>query len=121
MKEEGRDIKKIENLIEQGLAICKDATWIEKLNGLRKELLEGKAPAVKADGKKYGKIKFYNVARKFGVIEGANETHIFLSSGLSQILSTETLYELEGKAVSYILVKSRKREDSYIAVDVTLL
>jgi len=117
MNERDRDIKQIEYWINKGLKNCTaNSKEFEKLNKLKKQLL-GKVVFSGTD-RKYGCITSFNTLRKFGIVESGNETHLFLISGFRQRISKEESYMLEGRIVSFILIQSQIKKDSFIADDI---
>lgn len=114
----------IESWISQGLATCgPNSRVFTKLNDLKMQLA-GEAGdsryAQKATNREYGKIKYFNTQRNFGIIDSANKTYLFLITAFHQKPTAEDLYQLEGKTVSYILITSRKKRDTLIAADIVI-
>ena len=118
MNEKQRDIGLIESWINKGLANCNDNSRIfEKLNNLKREL-SGENSIVKNKERKYGTIKYFNTARKFGIIEISNETHVFFRRGFRRRMFDEDFFMIEGKTASCYLIESKEKKDSMIAVDI---
>jgi len=116
--ESNKDIKQIENWINLGLAnSLPNSNYFEKLNALKKELF-GSSSLLEKANRKFGRIKFYNSTRFYGVVEAGNESYIFFINGFCQSPSNEELIKLDGKVVSFILEKSLKKKDVMIAADI---
>jgi len=114
-----KNVTEIEKYINNGLANCiSGSKWFNKINQLKIEL-EGQGTSITKIERKYGRIKYYNVSRKFGVIEVADNTYLFFLSGFRQRIPQEALHNLEGKTVSCILKKNPKKDDSMIADDIS--
>lgn len=114
--ENGRDIKQIEKWINIGLGNCiKGSNYFEKLNDIKKQLC---GTEYLFNDRKYGFIKHYNVPRKFGIIEIENETYLFLLSGFRERISPESLYYLDSRIVSCILIEDKVKKDTLIPVDI---
>lgn len=110
--------EEIERWINLGLAACLPNSRIfDKLNGLKNQLAGTDKHEKKTENREYGKIKYFNVQRKFGIVESAGKTYLFFINGFRQRMQTESLYALEGKPVSFILVQSRTEGREPIAVD----
>jgi tetratricopeptide (TPR) repeat protein/cold shock CspA family protein len=117
-----KDVKKeqLENWINLGLAICGDSRLFNRFSDLKRQI-SGTVEDGKTKSTEYGKIKFFNVVRGFGVIEASNgSTFLFLSNALSERIRPEGFYNFAGKNVSYKLVKDPKKADRMIAIDVMI-
>lgn len=115
--ENEEDAKQIEKWINLGLSNCNEGSKIfEKLNGINKNC-DGNSEYLSTDRKR-GFIRHYNVPRKFGIIEIDNETYLFLSSGFRERIPQESLYYLDNRVVSCILIKDKVKKDTLIAIDV---
>ncbi|MDD4931822.1 MAG: NB-ARC domain-containing protein [Candidatus Colwellbacteria bacterium] len=121
MNESDRNTAQIETYINRGLANCMvGSKYFDKLKELQSQLLQKDPSKKSVDDRKYGRIRYYNRGRKFGIIEIGNETHLFLISGFRYRLATETLYKLDGMTVSFILIKNPDREGLMLPIDIVL-
>ncbi|MCJ7423944.1 tetratricopeptide repeat protein [Candidatus Bathyarchaeota archaeon] len=110
--------EEIERWINLGLSACLPNSRIfDKLNNLKNQLLGTEKHEEKTINREYGKIRFFNVQRKFGLLDSAGKTYLFFINGFRQRMRTESLYVLEGKLVSFVLVQSPKEGSGLIAVD----
>ena len=72
--ENDKDIKQIEKWINIGLGSCKEGSKnFEKLNDIKKKFCSTNSECLSTD-RKYGFIRYYNLPRKFGIIEIEKET-----------------------------------------------
>jgi tetratricopeptide (TPR) repeat protein len=112
------DRQEVERWINLGLASCRPNSRIfDKLNSLTNQLAGTEKHEKKTPDREYGKIKFFNVQRLFGIVETAGKTYLFFVSGFHQRMETQSLYALEEKPVSFILVQNPKKKGELIAVD----
>ena len=115
--ENDEDSKQIEKWISIGLSNCKEKSrYFKKLGDVKKRLFGINSEYLPAD-RKYGFIRHYNVQRKFGIIEIEKETYLFLITGFRERISLESQYDLDGRAISCILIEDREKKDTLIAVD----
>jgi tetratricopeptide (TPR) repeat protein len=121
MNETTVDPEQIESLIEKGLAVCPDFKLRERLTALKNELTKGGSNKALAEERKYGNIRYFVRQRKFGIIESCNATYLFLLSGFREAIPIGTQYQLNGRKVSFLIVKDEKKEGHFLAVDVVLL
>jgi len=119
MDESPRNLKPIETYINEGLSnLPPSSKWYDKLKDLKKQIL----PDTPSDSeKKYGRIKYFNVVRKFGIIETADQSYLFFASGFRFHVPRELLGQLDGKAASFVLIESEKKKDQMIACDIEFL
>lgn len=119
IKEVDYDIKQIENCINRGLANCTaDSMQFEKLNRLKKEILGDEKTPFGDESRKYGSIKFFNLSKKYGVLNVGDDTHIFFISGFRERIQPETLSFIEGEVVSCTLIPNTEKKDQMIATDI---
>ena len=119
MRESDRNLKQIEIYINKGLANCMDGSKIfHKLNSLKQQLFQNGTPRIEMDDRRYGRIKYFNTGRHFGIIETATVTYLFFISGFRQRVSPELELNLGGRTVSFVLTKNPTRENSMIATDI---
>jgi LuxR family glucitol operon transcriptional activator len=112
MHEKNQDKEEIKNWINQGLATCRNIKLEKKLEDLKRQF------GGKLDNRAYGKIKFFHTLRKFGIIESVNKEYLFVLSDFRERQNRESLYALEGKAVSFKLIESPKDKNKLVAVDI---
>ena len=116
--ENDKDIKQIEKWINVGLGSCKEGSKnFEKLNDIRKKFCSTNLECLSTD-RKYGFIRYYNLPRKFGIIEIEKETYLFFLSGFRERISTESLYYLDSRIVSCILIEDKEKKDNLFPVDI---
>ena len=115
MKEKKIDLEKIDNWIETGLKNSDyDSKDYEKLNDLKKRINGERNNTAK---RYLGSITYFNQYKNYGMIKQENKSHIFFLSGFRDKVSFEDFYNLNGRLVSFELIKNMKKEGEYIAVD----
>ena len=121
MNESDRNTAQIETYINRGLANCMvGSKHFNKLKKLQNQLLHKVPSEKRVDDRRYGRIRYYNRFRRFGIIEIGNETHLFLLTGFRYRLAPETLYKLDGMTVSFILIENPNKKDLMLPVDIVL-
>jgi hypothetical protein len=109
----------IERYINKGLANCMlNSKFYTKFSKLKQQLYQNKTLEKKVENRTYGRIKYFNKFRRFGIIETADVSYSFVIGGFRKWLSPETLFNLEGVAVSFVPIRHPKKEHSMVADDI---
>lgn len=91
----------------------------DNLEAIKKKYLEEQPMQIK-NGRQYGRIKFYNGLKKFGVIKTTNDNYIFLQNGLNKNTILNKFEDYFGQSVSFLLVKSENEKHPLIATDIII-
>ena len=116
--EQEKDIQQINEWITLGLKYCPSGSkFYDKLKQLEREIA---SQNLLKDGKnrKFGKVKFFDNNRKFGIIEYENLSCIFFPSSFPDWMNYDSLIGINGRSVSFILIKDKKKQGSWIAKEI---
>ena len=108
------------NWINKGISVCTDGRTLSKLKVLKNQIPE--YDSIKQSSVEEGIIKFFNTFRKFGIIiSKSGKTYLFLIDGFRDRKSTNELYNLAGKKVTYTLIENKERPNGVLAADIIIL
>jgi LuxR family glucitol operon transcriptional activator len=116
MKEKETNKKEINGYIDQGLARCSAGSkWFLKFQEIKAQI-DGEGTSERK--RNVGKIKFFNVKKRYGVIESGERTYLFLEDGIRRDPPLDEVASLAGKTVSFILIENPGHKHRLIAWDV---
>lgn len=106
-KEPVRDIDQTLLYIKIGFAHCnKNNDNFDRLQRLRDGLYKNKGAKSMGLQRKYGKIRFFNVERKYGIIDQEESKFIFFANAFRDFMKPMDLILLKGRLVSFVMKKS---------------
>lgn len=117
-RERPRDIKRIIETANAGLAACRPGTpaW-EYLHAVKREL-KGEAPTDK--DRRYGRILFYDDQRGFGVLETGGERYSFKPIGFRKTSDLNSRPDLKDLRVSFVLRRTPNVKVPFAPFDIVM-
>ena len=101
-------------MIRQGRAICDDPVITEKFDALQEQIVVG------SKNRKKCQIRYFNQSRNFGVIDSKEGSFLFLGSQFRERWVETTREILNGKEVSFLTRRDRRKPGKFLAIDVVL-
>jgi len=121
LKEKNRDEEEIGRWLETGLKKANPSSkTYRELKYLYHQFSEKALTSSKIE-RVEGKIKYYNIERRFGIIESEGMDSIFFRNGFILWMDDENLQKLGGKEVTYIEKDNQRNPNLKVATDICFL
>ena len=119
IKENNYNEKELENYINMGILYCSpNSKWFDKLRQLRKLLTQKKPTRKIIKDRMYGIVKFYNLERKFGIINAKEDNFTFVLSEFGVTIPVDQIDKLIGRKVSFIEKEHPQKKNKKIASNI---
>lgn len=115
------DVEEVSHFIKMGLAHCKKDDEIhKKLRKLNDSLNQKRDNYKRNYMRKYGAVRYFDIARKFGIIDNDEGQFIFFYNGVKDQLKPVEFMNLEGKLVSFLVGRNEKTGKNDVGYDIMI-